>query len=490
MVNLAEKDDESYGNFGNKRVTQKDFENFSQSLRNNTADRGKTYIPGSIGEKLRRETTGEIGSQHYKGNIEDLDDIEKIMEEVNRHGNDLRELIVKQLLKKNDDSLDELPDDLTSILRQLPYLGVTLNRVTERHKNNGMPSVNEIKTARRALSLGISSLNKLYYQYFGGDRRLHTPIMNLISLINTGINFLDNDYEKARENELPNDLRGNLQKEMEKENIISINGQKVSISPTYYEAYIQVFGSPREALNAYMRYAQFDKMDKEGYKWSSHPTDEKDFQRAKRLHGIAEEFVQSHRYMLEKDNYDEHDVEYAFMQYNREFQNGIYGEMLKPESVTAGNAYITMVMNKVFGGIREDLKSYVDRELGNESQPQDATLFQWLDNEMCDSLSSNKDQMLVILRGLRNSLKTSKQPKVKQDDMFEKFRDAMDIWITRIFSQGKKEINPYIEERIEVYFMNIIDKSSNYKTARNKVNELIAQVLKEDNEQGNNLIIV
>lgn len=98
--------------------------------------------------------------------------------------------------------------------------------------------------------------------------------------------------------------------------------------------------------------------------------------------------------------------------------------------------------------------------------------------------------MLVILRGLRNSLKTSKQPKVKQDDMFEQFRDAMDIWITRIFSQGKKEINPYIEERIEVYFMNIIDKSSDYKTARNKVNELIAQVLKEDNEQGNNLIIV
>lgn len=43
----------------------------------------------------------------------------------------------------------------------------------------------------------ISSLNKLYFQYFKGDKRLQKPVMNLISLINMGINVLDEDYETA-----------------------------------------------------------------------------------------------------------------------------------------------------------------------------------------------------------------------------------------------------------------------------------------------------
>lgn len=371
MISLSQKEDESYFNFGNKRVTGKDFENFSQSLQNNAADAPKTYIPGSVGEKLRRETTGEIGSQHYKGNIENTDDIEKIKDEVNRHGNDLRELIVKQLLKKrNDDSFDDLPADLTSIIRQLPDLGIVLDKVTEKHKNNSLPSLDEIKSARRTLTLEISSLNKLYYQFFGGDKRLHTPLMNLFSLINAGINFLDDEYAKVRENEVSKNDRGKLSEKMNEDKIVSVDGQNIQISPTYYEAYLQIFGSPRRALNAYARYVQLANLDDDGYNWFLHPTDKKEYQKAKRIHELAGEFVQSHRYMLEKDNYNQADVDYAFMQYNRESQDGASGDMLDTKNVTAGNAYITMILTKVFGGMRQHLKTYLDKNKENKEDKQ------------------------------------------------------------------------------------------------------------------------
>ena len=77
FVSLSQDEDKSYANLGNKRVTEADFENYRQSIGDESGASKRTYIPGSVGEKLRRETTGEIGSQSYRGKVKNDDDMKK-----------------------------------------------------------------------------------------------------------------------------------------------------------------------------------------------------------------------------------------------------------------------------------------------------------------------------------------------------------------------------------------------------------------------------
>ena len=154
-----------------------------------------------------------------------------------------------------------------------------------------------------------------------------------------------------------------------------------------------------------------------------------------------------------------------------------------------------MILTKVFGGMRQHLKTYLDKNKENKEDKQNKEGLQklqdemekdkrmkiWLDNEMYDSLSKNRDQMLMILRGLRNSMKTPTQPKVNQADLFEEFRNIMaSFWFVRIFYQGKKDIDEYIKDRMELYFMSIMDESKDYHKFQDMINELITQVLQEN----------
>ena len=72
LIDMGQREDLTYENFGNKRATQRDFRNYQKSLDHDITIQKYTEIPAMVGENLRRvsgEHAGDIGSYQYSGNM-------------------------------------------------------------------------------------------------------------------------------------------------------------------------------------------------------------------------------------------------------------------------------------------------------------------------------------------------------------------------------------------------------------------------------------
>lgn len=336
------------------------------------------------------------------------------------------------------------------------------------------------------MSADIQKLNTIYFRYFKGDKRLSKPVMNLISLMNVGINLLDKDYAAAvQAKDFDTDL-GSLPMGIFKGNELSVGDKDVMITPSLYEAYLQIYKSPQEAINAYYRYAELSELDADGYNWSLHPIDAKEFKKRKRIHALAEQFDESHRYMLEKESYDQQDVDYALMEYNREKKDGASGEMLKSDNATAGNTYISLILEKVFKGMRGRFKAFLSQK---EENKQEENVLDWLDNDMSDSLVKNRDQMLTFLRGLKKSMTNPKKPEVNQEKIYNRLKLLIyDFWFGRVFSKDRTDMDQGIQMNMPDWFDSIMLPMSERKKFQGMIQMLIKQVFLEDKAAEDDLV--
>ena len=150
LLSLSQQEDKSYAKFGNKRATEQDFENFKNSIKNGPAEIKETYSPASTGEHLRRETTGEIGSYSYMGNIQPVKDvasitsqnIQTIREEIHQHADDLRKIILYQILKGVRDPVKELPPELKKLISSFSKYGDALSPVEKVQDGEKNPPLN------------------------------------------------------------------------------------------------------------------------------------------------------------------------------------------------------------------------------------------------------------------------------------------------------------------------------------------------------------
>ncbi len=483
LVDFSQKEDESYANFGNKRITEQDFQNYNQSLKNGPAEKKETYIPASVGEHLRRETTGEIGSYNYTGNIQPFkdassitaEDIQTIREEINQHTEDLRKIILYQVLKGVKDPTKELPPELKKLIIGLSKYGDSLSPLEKEHDGGKKPPLKKIQTARQKLSANISDLNNLYFRYFKGDKRLHEPVMKLISLLNVGITTLDDEYSRSFEERAPDEDLGSLPQMMNQPQKIQAGGKEEELSPSFYEAYLQIYKTPDKAVPAAHRYEELKRMDDNGYKWSLHPIDKKEWEKAKRIYGLAMEFVKSHRYMLEKNTYNQQDVDYAFMQLDRENDKKASGRLLQASS---GKIYLALILKKIFGGVSQRFKTYINQD---EQNKQEGNLIKWLDEDMSNALSNNKDKMLTLVRGQKKSQEKKNGMEVNVDSLSRDIQDTIySNWISVVFDEEKKDIDEDLQEQMKNIFHHITSDGSSAKKFQNLLKALVKQVMTED----------
>ena len=480
LVSRSQKKDESYSNYGNKRITQEDFDNYKKSVRGKPSEYKDTYIPGSVGEKLRRETTGEIGSQHFRGEIKIDQNVDPavIRDEINRQGQNLKDIIENQMLPEARRYNNDIPEELLNLIDMLPFISGPLDPIIKSHENNKVPQARRIQTARQSLSMDISRLNRIYYQYFKGDKRLHKPLMQLISVMNIGISFLDKDYQEAFENNNYDDDLGHLPKMMYRDNTIVLGRKSIKMSPTAYEAYLQIYKNPDDAFRACARYAELSDKNKAGYHWYLHPWEKKEWEKSKRIHDYVMDYVQSHRYMMEKDAYSQQDVDYVFQLLDREDQGSVTGDLVEN---SAGNIYLAMIFEKIFSGIVQRVKAYTSQ---NEQNMQQENLIRWLDDDMSNSLMKNQNQMLTILRGLKKS-QMKKNEQLNLDSMFHELQNKLYIgWCCRVFDGQKQNIDPDLQGKMKNICGNILSDNAISKNFQNLLKKLIKQVLIEDKALG------
>ncbi len=488
LVSLSEREDQSYVNFGNKRTTQEDFDNFKKSVRGKPSEYKDTYIPASVGEKLRRETSGEIGSQSYKGNITKDDDPGQIMNEINLQGQKLKELIDNQMIPEARRSNKEIPAELENIIETLPQLGDALGVMTDKDSRKLTFAVLMI---RDSFSKNIRLLNRLYFQYFKGDKRLHEPVMRLISVLNYGISLMDGYYRQSSIDYADNDFDlGDFPKKINYDNEVKFGDKSIEISPSFYEAYLQIYKTPEKAVNAYHHHIGLINREKElsekKKKGSLSSREKKELSKAKRMYGLAAEFDKAHRYMTDKENYNQQDVDYAFMLYDRERLGNVQGSML--EDNTAGNTYLALILKKIFGGMRERFKTYLAQ---NEENKKPENIFNWLDQDMSDSLLKNKDQMLMVVRGLKKSMQNPLQvedgkpgKKKKEVNEYQVYAELIDkiylSWINKLFDGKQTDIEKNDQEQLLTSFKEMVGEGDVAANFQNLLKTLIKQVLIED----------
>ena len=108
------------------------------------------------------------------------------------------------------------------------------------------------------------------------------------------------------------------------------------MTPSLYEAYLQIYKTPREAVKNHARYVELKDKQADGTKLSAAET--KEFAKLNRIRTLAGDFDRSHRYMLEKEIYSQQDIDYAYGLKSKE-RNDARGPQISEEKLYASDIY-------------------------------------------------------------------------------------------------------------------------------------------------------
>lgn len=281
--------------------------------------------------------------------------------------------------------------------------------------------------------------------------------------MNDAIIGLDDAYETVSDHEdLGGGDLGTLRQEMTKYGYMISSGDKeAGMTPSLYEAYLQIYKTPREAIRNYSRYVELKEKQEEGGKLSNAET--KEFGKLSRIRNLAGDFDRSHRYMLEKDSYSQQDIDYAFDLKKKE-KDGAKSPDMTENRLYASDIYQSLFLEKVFGGLKERFLQ-ASQEEGQNSVSE---LRKWLDTDMANCVKQKRDEMTKIVRAVVKDIKYPNEENVLSELWFL----IMSRWINRLFLGDK-------EEKKRDQLRNTFQKMSYYGTLGEELAQIIRQVISE-----------
>ncbi len=468
LMDLAKQDDQTYQNYGNKRVTKKDMVNYFESQKKSGHITNKTFIPGETAERMRRmqgDGTGQISSYKFSDPLKDDDGdvtvgLSKIDEAITSYGETIKGKLSEIF---PEETWAQLPFEVTTFMNSLSGFGTPLyqlnmkidNRLAQ--ENAGKSEENkiqrqdaieqfyinadELRSARQELSENIEKVNILLNNYLKNDARVHQDLLNLTSLLNYGINYVDKLYRLSSRS---GDNIRNITNTREKLNLSTItvraDGNEANFTPTHYESYIQIYKDPKTAVEKYARLKKLREKKKastwthgfmniQGRKLKSKFGMEDDDQitydeaielrKLERIEELALDFDNAHKYMAEKDTYSQQDIDYAFRLHDKETKglqtrNEVpHGQEdvnidVRDEYKSASGIYITIFMEKFFKDIK-DLWMKEENEGGiSEAGAKDpAAAGTWLDDYLTSHIKQKEKGFQMIVRGLYRSIKAA-----------------------------------------------------------------------------------
>ncbi len=189
---------------------------------------------------------------------------------------------------------------------------------------------------------------------------------------------------------------------------VKAGGDKAAFTPSHYASYLQIWGSPRKAVEYYTRYLELkDKKKAAGLD----PEESRELDQLERLEQSALEFDDARHYMQDKKAYGQQDIDYAFAQ-NRHRKGGSDSELFGTAHSYA-RMYQTFFLDGIFGGMKEKyLQNESDGGISREAiealkgggTPENLEgMKKWLDAYLEDCVKKQKRGMTMILRGISRS---------------------------------------------------------------------------------------
>ena len=540
MMDLSDQDDIVYQNYGNKQVTARDFANYKNSMKGSSSIIKQTVSPAETAERLRRmegEGTGEIGSYKFneplkneKGTVTlGLGWISKAVED---YGTDLQDDFNK-IIPPNQQG--KLPYEVTNILESFPFMATPLkdlevkvekyvdnyNKDEKHQKKLDVGTVNQalalkpedLREAREELSKNISDLSIWQMNYMKNDKRLHNQVLNLISMLNYAIRYVDDLYEHSIRGGEKHDEITDIRENMTHSVItVQAGNAKEEFTPTHYESYIQIYKTPEKAVAAYARYKKLKEKNLQRGDWTENGlsvfghqvrsklgledseeftfAEFKEFEKFQRLEQLALEFDKSHRYMTEKDKYSQQDIDYAFRLQDKEVKGLDMKDQDTSNTVnqykTAGGIYITMFMNQIFKDLKEAFMKSADEGGGPDEPAANLEAVKaWFDKYLTERANQKKTEfnkiVIEIFRSVKSAGPAGKE--VKEEDVLEKLVDVItNTCIDKNFSGGSYEIKSGQGlMSLAISIQNILDNKGSLFTKL--VRSMIKQCQNEEMEQ-------
>ena len=408
-----------------------------------------------------------------------------LLDAYDKESGKLKELVVG-VLKGTD--AGQLPKEVHEIITYINVTGYSLYDLEDKTKkyckdNNieRYPGIemealdaDDLRKGREGLDKDIARLQTLL-RIFKNDERLHLPIVHLISLVNWGNKLLDGWYRNLRRGkDNPGEL-GDIRGEMRHETFTVLVGDKEAVfTPTEYEACLQVFKTPEAAVKNKARCDEiFNKADSGAELTKAEEGELKKFQR---MDATIRDFKTAHNYMVEKDTFSQQDVDYAFRLQAKERQDDAQSEAFM-DGRTSSSIYQSLFFEKVFGGMRERLKSRAEFKNVEKTDKKFLDDVQnWLDEEMSRCCEGQKFSNLVtLMTGMERAMETP-----TEEEMLRQFQLNMQYnWINRVFlaKAGDEEFIPAFGAARGGFFKIMANKGSKF---RKRVDNIIKFILSED----------
>ncbi len=230
----------------------------------------------------------------------------------------------------------EIPAELRDILDLLAHLDRPLESVGFK-----LYTPEELREIRSGLSDVIEKMHLLLYKYYKNDQRLHFEVMNVISIANNAIRDADERYEELFiDGKVGGGDLGTLRNDtMQKKQKFSLQdgSASVELSPSLFEGWMQIYKTPKAAIEAVSRYEKLNKKARTD-------AEEKEFGKLTRKYSLAKDFSRSHRYMMEKDKFSDQDMDYAFAMEKKE-KDGLSDESLSGGKTSAA-VYQSLILEQ------------------------------------------------------------------------------------------------------------------------------------------------
>ncbi|MBQ9503950.1 MAG: hypothetical protein IJU93_02975 [Lachnospiraceae bacterium] len=378
LKKMSEMEDMSYAGFGNKRASAEDADRYVESITNSVnsgsaLEAQKTYIPGVVGENLRRinndwETNGVMSSFHFGGSSgkkanKANPNIIEMQDDIRKYGNTLKGKL-QEILPEGQDIPAELEGFISGFADKgagsLTGLNQAWNDFLTSVKAEGRDptsanltelafhvSHEDLIKAGTDLRENVETVSRMYSKYFKGDRRLDTAVMNYLSVLEMAISKIDNLYMSKPADDKVKGGHGEESRNLfNYPSTIQVGQYSAEMTASHYESYLQIFKTPAEAVKQYSKFQELSgKADRTS-------REEAELNRLKRIETLADEFDKSHRYMLEKDNFNQKDMNYIFSLEKLEKQDKAAGELMT-NNYSSAATYKSMIYKDLFGDLSE-----------------------------------------------------------------------------------------------------------------------------------------
>ena len=464
FAKMNTRDDMTYQGFGNKLASEEDYKRYNKSISFFSTRTDKVYSPNGAAENMYRMEggrSGKLGSgmaaieNRRRVQTASMEMVAGKMPAMAKHLTDVLKSITPPEKLDSENMSDEF-DDLMDYLSE-NYIKDTLKDIPTENDDLLKAKQTDLIRYRSIFTDIINDCNTLLFKYYHNDKRVQEAILPLIDAAGHGIRNMDEAFAQTSEKDYENpekdvkDLKSDFTDGQYMLSFTDKDGahHDVKMTPSHYESYLQIYKTPEKAITNYAKYLDMCDAYKRGEFGENDPM-YKDLLKLDRIDTLADDFDKSHRYMTDKSEFSQQDVNYAFGLSQKEQQEKVYftryernnnGDIESTpvkdaSSVTASNTYQMLILKTIFG----DMGGRLGEQMNSKAINSANDLVRWLTEDMSGKIDENKDGMEMVLRGIKNSMKDPDKKKIGKEAV-----KVLSRWLLWIF---KNRVNSKIREAV------------------------------------------